>query len=366
MDGRERRQSAAMSRRAFLAASAAMAAPGCSVVPTPSAPERAAAGRAALERSGVTIDMHSHAGRLLRRSDAPFEPVAEPMRAGGMSTICLAMVADSPATRVFPDGHIAPVRDPNPGELYAWSRTAFARLHRLIESERLSVVGDLADLDRTRTERPGVIVAAEGADFLEGSVERLEEAYKTHRLRHLQLTHYRVNDLGDIQTEPSVHGGLTDFGAAVVRACNRLGIVIDVAHGPFDLVKRAAATSSKPIVLSHTSLTLRPGLRSRQVNAEHARLVASTGGVVGIWPNEAIYPDLAAMVTGMKRMADAVGIDHVGLGSDMLGLTRGTVFRAYDELPMLAGEMMSAGFSREDIGKVLGGNYRRVFAAVTG
>ena len=53
----------------------------------------------------------------------------------------------------------------------------------------------------------------------------------TMSLRHLQLTHYRVNELGDIQTELPVHNGLTDFGAAVIRRCNQVGLVVDVAHG---------------------------------------------------------------------------------------------------------------------------------------
>jgi membrane dipeptidase len=52
------------------------------------------------------------------------EPVAAPMRDGGMAVLCLAMVADSPATRLMPDRRIRAVREPEPGELYAWSRTA--------------------------------------------------------------------------------------------------------------------------------------------------------------------------------------------------------------------------------------------------
>jgi hypothetical protein len=56
-------------------------------------------------------------------------------------------------------------------------------------------------------------VTAEGADFLEGALGRLDDAYHRHRLRQLQLTHYRVNELGDIQTESPEGGGLTDFGA---------------------------------------------------------------------------------------------------------------------------------------------------------
>ena len=102
------------------------------------------------------------------------------------------------------------------------------------------------------------IISAEGADFLEGHLDRVDEVHANWALRHLQLTHYRVNELGDIQTEPPVHGGLTDFGADVIRRCNRLGIVVDVAHGTYDLVRRAASVTTKPLVLSHTSLADSP------------------------------------------------------------------------------------------------------------
>ncbi len=101
-------------------------------------------------------------------------------------------------------------------------------------------------------------------------------------MRHLQLVHYRPNELGDIQTEDPAQGGLTDFGAAVVRACNRLGIVVDVAHGTYDLVRRAASVTARPLILSHTSLSPAPARHSRQISPDHARLVAQTGGVIGI------------------------------------------------------------------------------------
>src|SRR6266481_1982836 len=117
----------------------------------------------------------------------------------------------------------------------------------------MPLVKTAADLRAARASQPSVIVTSEGADFLEGKIERLDEAYQRWALRHLQLTHYRPNELGDIQTEPSVHGGLAPFGAEVIRRCNRLGVVVDVAHGTYDLVKQAAAVTTKPLVLSHTS-----------------------------------------------------------------------------------------------------------------
>src|SRR4029077_2394214 len=179
--------------------------------------QRDAPGRQ-LVGGALTIDLHSHAGRILRTT-APLEPVAAPMREGGMAVLCLAMVADTPATRLMPDRRIRAVREPEPGELYAWSRTAFARLLRLAEEQQIHVIADAAALRAAPARGPSIIVAAEGADFLDTSIERVNEAYAGYHLRHLQLTHYRVNALGDIQTEAPVHGGLTDFGAEVIRTC---------------------------------------------------------------------------------------------------------------------------------------------------
>lgn len=352
-------------RRAMLAAGASIGlsawAAGTAAAPAPT-PFR--------PTDTVTVDIHSHAGGLLPGRTAgkprPFEPLAEPMRAGGMATVCLTIVADTPATVITADRRVIAARTPEPGELYAWSRTAFERLHRLAREQHLGVVTTAAGLQAARSTGPTVIVAAEGADFLEGNPERLDEAYATHGLRHLQLTHYRVNELGDIQTEMPVHGGLTDFGAEVVRRCNRLGIVVDVAHGTLDLVKRAAATSTKPLVLSHTSLAADAPPRSRRITPEHARIVSETGGVIGVWPPTPHFPDLPAYAAGIARMAEAVGVDHVGLGSDMMGLLSPSAFASYRDLPALAACLAAVGFHAGEVARILGGNYARVFTATVG
>lgn len=132
---------------------------------------------------------------------------------------------------------------------------------------------------------------------------------RSYRLRFDTFTSSR--DL--IQTAPPVHGGLTDFGADVVRRCNRLGVVVDVAHGTRDLVKRAADVATRPLVISHTSLAARP----------------STGGEM--------KPSMSVPVLGR-----------------------------YQQLPRYANALLAAGFTREKAGMVLGGNYRRVFAQALG
>ncbi|MGO4329791.1 dipeptidase [Cupriavidus sp. 2TAF22] len=378
---------ATMSRRVFLASGAALGLAACApgrfagYTESPQEAESGAGGAQPEEApikwkpaaDAMTIDMHSHAGRVIVSRDPaigarrPFLPLAAPMRAGGMNVICLAIVTDTTVTRVSANRtRFEAWRTPQEGELYALGRTEFARAHELVAREQMQVVTSAATLAAQGHAGPCAIIAAEGADFLEGRLDRVDEAFNLHQLRHLQLTHYRINELGDIQTETPVHGGLTDFGAAVVRRCNALGIVVDVAHGTYDLVKRAAAASSKPLVISHSALAARPGARSRLISPDHARAIAATGGVIGVWPSSGTFHTLQAMAEGIKRMADVVGVEHVGLGTDMLGFISPPVFTGYEQLPSLGDALVAAGFTQDETGMILGGNYRRVFEACVG
>ena len=357
----------AVTRRGVLASGPLMCLAACAQAESPqTVSQRQADARRAIE-AAPSVDIHSHAGGVasLRhmRDGWPFDPVGQPMRSGGMAAACLAVTSDGPTHRIMSDGRIHPYREPFPDELYQYSQTAFGRVHQLAREQGLIVIKDTAGLRAARAGTASAIIAAEGADFLEGKADRVEETYAKWDLRHLQLTHYRVNELGDIQTEAPVHGGLTDFGAEVIRRCNRAGIVVDVAHGTYDLVKRAATVATKPLVLSHTSLTGNPGPYSRLISPDHARIVASTGGVIGVWPPASVYPSLSAMATGMARLADVAGVDHVALGSDMKGLVGPSIFPDYDHLPALAEALLEVGFNVADATKVLGGNYARVFEA---
>ena len=330
----------------------------------------AAPGARAAAADVAAIDMHSHAGSLIGvwrvHDNAPFTPLAAPMRAGGAALVCLAIVPDAPALRSTADTRFEPFREPEPGELRAYGEQAFARLRALAQAEGLRIVTDLAGLHAAASAAPAAIVAAEGGDFLEGDPAGVDRAYERWQLRHLQLTHYRVNELGDIQTDPPVYGGLSETGVEVIRRCNRRGIVVDVAHGTYELVKQAAAVTTKPLVLSHTSLVANPPPRNRRISPDHARAIAETGGVIGVWPPLHLFPTVTALAGGIARMADAVGIDHVGIGTDMGGLIAGSCLPNYDALPRLIAALRGIGFSAEDVRKVMGGNYARVFAATLG
>lgn len=358
-----------LSRRGIVAAASLLCLPGGAAAQTPGS-----AGMPAQERSEAfafladrpTIDCHSHAGGILRLraegADAPFVPLAEPMRRGGLAVACLAIVSDKPTHRVTSEGRIKAFREPEAGELAAYAERGFRRLHQLIHRESLRIVRTAVDLAGARADAPAVLVAAEGADFLEGSLDALEQAYRRAALRHLQLTHYRVNALGDIQTEPPVHGGLTTFGAEVIRRCEALGIIVDVAHGTEALVRRAAEVARKPLVLSHTSLTTRPRALTRRITPDHARIVAGTGGIIGLWPPTSVFRDLPALLDGIARMADVVGPAHVAIGSDMMGLVGSSVLPDYRAWPDLAAGLL-ARFTPDEAAGILGGSYLRVARA---
>jgi membrane dipeptidase len=312
------------------------------------------------QTDGAAVDLHSHGGNLIKASlgrDSLVD-VAGPMRKGGMSTICLCIVADGPLLNVS-GSRIRASRNPRPGELYDASKIQFGKLHELARSFSMPIIKSAADLRAARASQPSVIVTSEGGDFLEGRIERLDEAYQRWQLRQLQLVHYRPNELGDIQTEAAEKGGLTSFGVEVIRRCNAMGIVVDVAHGTFDLVKRAAATTTKPLILSHTALSDRPYPWTRLITSDHARAIASVRGVIGIWPVTQV-PNVSSYAESIARMVDVVGVDHVGIGTDQLGLTGPSAMPSYADLPQLAAAL-SGRFKPDEINKLLGGNYRRVF-----
>ncbi|HYF55963.1 MAG TPA: membrane dipeptidase [Salinarimonas sp.] len=313
------------------------------------------------------VDLHGHGGAILRvrretGTQAPFAPLAGPMREARLSVAVLAIVPDSLLNRLTPEGRIAPARDPAPGELRAFAEAAFGRVHALAREQGLPVLRTAAELDAARPDQPSILVASEGGDFLEGEVGALDAAFAIHALRSLQLTHFRVNELGDVQTAAPVHGGLTAFGAEVVRRCEALGIIVDVAHGTEALVRRAVDVARKPLILSHAAIARGPRARSRLITADHARLVASTGGVVGLWPHGEVFADLAALAEGTARLADAVGPAHVALATDLGGIIGRSVVPEYAVLPAFATELRRR-FSADEVAGILGGNARRVARA---
>jgi membrane dipeptidase len=287
------------------------------------------------------------------------------MRAGRIAVLCLADVPDGPILGRNAQNVLVAQRTPEPGFLYTYHLDRLAWIDELVAKHGIRRALTPADLKAAHAAgQPAIIVDIEGLDFLEGKLERLEESYR-RGVRTMQLVHYTPNDIGDFQTGAVTHNGLTPFGADVIRACHRLGVVVDVAHATADTVKHAVKVSTKPLLLSHTALRDSKAqgptpLTERQITPDHARALAETGGSIGIWH---FFPSLERYVDGLKEMVDVVGVDHVSIGTDTSSSPG--LFPQYDHFTQLVDAMLRGGFTPADAAKIVGGNYLRIFAAST-
>jgi membrane dipeptidase len=202
----------------------------------------------------------------------------------------------------------------------------------------------------------------------------------------------------------TANAGLSRLGRRLVREVNDNRILLDLAHVGERTSLEAIEASALPSVISHANpRTLIPN--PRNITDDQIRAVARANGVCGVcgW-SPILYresqgsrpPDERDLADSVQYIADLVGIDHVGVGTDSPASGLGTaiaaehakeVNAAYPDvtgayvrnvgerledrygvalwkLPKLTAELARRGFSAQDIGKVMGGNFLRVFAEV--
>lgn len=315
-------------------------------------------------RKSISVDVHTHGGTTgLTSKSPPRDDMANGMRAGSLAVACLADVPDMPLLGRSPTGGLAAIRSAAPGQLYQHHLEQLGWIDEMVARHGLRRALTAADLRAAHAAgQPAIITDVEGLDFLEMKLERLEEAHQ-RGVRHVQLVHYTPNDIGDFQTGTVTHQGLTAFGADVIRACHRLGLVCDVAHATEATVRQAVKVATKPLLLSHTAVAgsraMGPtGLAGRQVSPDHARALAQTGGAVGVWH---FFPSLDKYVEGIKEMTDIIGVDHVCVGTDQQA--NFGMMQDYAQWVQLVAAMLRGGFTPDEAGKIAGGNYMRVFQA---
>jgi len=308
-----------------------------------------------------TIDLHSHPGQCFRgHSHAIGDSVAQ-MAASGVTAGLFCAVGDLPVLE-WREGAIEATREPYAGEMYRDTQRQLATLGELIDGGTVTHVREPADVARAQADGPpGAILAVEGGDFLESRLERVEEAHE-QGVRCIQLVHYRVNELGDIQTAAPHHGGLSLFGAEVIREMNRLGLLVDLAHATHAVTRDACDITTKPLLLSHSLVA--EG-HPRFISTEHARAVAETGGLVGAWDVGFAQIGFSEYIDAIERMVEAVGVDHVGIGTDMDASYHPPV-GSYANWPRIPQALRERGYADADVDKIMGGNFMRVFRAVRG
>jgi membrane dipeptidase len=197
------------------------------------------------------------------------------------------------------------------------------------------------------------MLSIEGAHVLEGDATNVEAMFDAG-YRMMSLAHFFDTELAG-----SAHGvdkgGLTDLGRDVVKRMEGKRMILDLAHASDRQIADVLAVATRPVVVSHTGVKGTCD-NHRNLSDEQLKGIAKTGGLIGIgfWQTATCGKDAAAIARAIKYTADLVGIDHVALGSDF----DGAVPEPFDAsgLVKITEALIASGFSRDDIGKVMGGN----------
>jgi membrane dipeptidase len=272
-------------------------------------------------------------------------------------------VADSPVIRLGATG-VSVTGKFAPGEAWKEYQRQLKEMKEFLQSTATQIGTQRSDVsDYANRKTVTAYLSVEGGDFLEGKSDNVDIAY-ADGVRSIQLVHYVPNDVGDLQTSAPTNNGLSTFGKEVVRRMNKLGMVIDVAHANYQTVKDVVALTDSPLLLSHSILEMeadRP-IAKRAISKEHAKLISQTGGVIGAWPS-GFNKSFDEYVDNILRLVDLVGIDHVGIGTDMDGNFK-PVFSSYNQYPALEQALKGKGLSSEEVGKIMGENAKRLLTKI--
>ncbi|MEM7105205.1 MAG: membrane dipeptidase [Bacteroidota bacterium] len=252
--------------------------------------------------------------------------------------------------------------------------------HKTIrENEDLMLCTKVTDILKAKeTGKIGWVLTFEGCEAL-GSDTRMIDLYYTLGVRAVSLTHTRRNIFAEGCWGAEKQGGITALGKSLVQRLCELGIVIDLVHIGEQSFWDILEITDKPFIVSHSTSTMFNSTLPEDQDLMNGRLprprlelprdkamlqaIADRHGVLGmIW---ILYRNLDAAVKDFETALEAMGSDHIGLGSDLYGhqlVTPG--LEDISKLPNLLGALIERGHSEETLIKFLGGNYLRVFKEV--
>ncbi|HEY0356512.1 MAG TPA: dipeptidase [Flavisolibacter sp.] len=262
----------------------------------------------------------------------------------------------------------------------------------------------------------GCMIGVEGGHMIEDKLEYLDALYN-RGARYLTLTWNHSTSWATSawdetkQTIPVSQFGLNDFGKQVVRRMNELGMMIDVSHVGEKTFWDVIGITTKPIIASHSCAhTLCPV--PRNLKDEQVKAIAKNGGVIHLnfysgfidssyerrkndfmnryqkqadslrklkWANyeveewilekypgeaESLRPPLSMLLDHLDHIVKLAGIDHVGIGSDFDGIESApSGLDDVSDMPVLTKALLDRGYQKNEIRKILGDNFIRVFKA---
>lgn len=326
--------------------------------------------------------LHGSERSFLKRSDiGHFDLVraAEGHFAGGLFAIFVPPPGKEPEDGVFsttlPSGRGEEMAEISGSYAELLTKSCLAK-YRLLEQAAggaIRLVTSHGQLLRQMAEGTiSVVLHFEGAEAIRPDLSNLE-AWYDQGLRSLGLVWSRPNAFGHgvdfaFPGSPDTGPGLSQAGFALVRACNRLGIAVDLSHlnekGFWDVAK----TSTAPLIASHSCMhRLCPN--SRNLTDRQLAAIKASNGVVGINFAPAFLradgqlsadTPIAEIVRHLLYGIEEMGIDHVALGSDFDGVLLPKEISSIAGFPKILDLLAKEGLDREALSKIAHGNWLRV------
>lgn len=245
------------------------------------------------------------------------------------------------------------------------------------------------------TGRTGIVLGWQNISPIENSVERLE-AFHVLGVRVVQLAYNVRNLVANGCYEPHDEG-LSMFGVKAVRKLNELGVLVDLSHVGDRSSLHAIEVSDRPVAFTHAQLREFFD-HPRNKPADLVRALVAKGGVIGANAYPQFLPGgfdsaLGEYLDGLERLLDVAGVDHVGIATDQceghdrdffayLSRLHGTTphfdvtlpdrnpavrgLETNAEIPNIASGLRDRGYGREEIDKIMGGNWMRLYREVWG
>jgi membrane dipeptidase len=249
-----------------------------------------------------------------------------------------------------------------------------------------------------------VYMSIENSYPIEGDIT-LMSTFQKLGVRLIGPVHFKDNDLGDSATDAPEWHGLSPLGKQFVAEANRLGMVLDASHASDDVLDQMMALSKTPVILSHSGVKAAFD-HPRNIDDARLKALAASGGVIQI---NSIYlvaspknPERSAAMAALMKKAQTAGqtpaeqaaleadyaaiearypepkatfeqfiaqllhalkvagVDHVGIGTDMDGGGGVTGMEDITGYPKITAALLAAGYTRDDLAKIWGGNVLRV------
>ena len=305
------------------------------------------------------------------------------------------------------------------GIAYAFANREIDTLYATVQRnpEKMMIVRSPKELTTAvKLGKLGAMIGVEGGHMIEDKMEHLEALY-ARGTRYMTLTWNNstswASSAADERAKKNLGRpyGLTEFGKAIVKRMNELGMIVDISHVGEQTFYDAIATTSKPVIASH-SCTYALCPVPRNMTDDQIKALGKNGGVIHLnfysgfidstfkQKNDAflkkheaekiellktnpsdfyanlvlhekykdeidgVRPPLSLLIDHLDHIVKLIGVDHVGIGSDFDGINSSPrELNDVTDMPLITAELLKRGYSKKDTYKILGGNFIRVFKA---